>query len=124
MIRRPPRSTRTDTLFPYTTLVRSAVPPRHRIPDHQDTPPPHAGTAPVRCTPANQPPRPCPTDAVWLRRRPPPDVPFSLRFPDLTAQPFNFLRASFFARRATTHTECRPSCTRHTHNRSPALPVP
>src|SRR3546814_7261264 len=25
MIRRPPRSTRTDTLFPYTTLVRSGV---------------------------------------------------------------------------------------------------
>src|SRR3546814_3334014 len=28
MIRRPPRSTRTDTLFPYTTLFRS--PPRPR----------------------------------------------------------------------------------------------
>src|SRR3546814_12310438 len=29
MIRRPPRSTRTDTLFPYTTLFRSPqVPPR------------------------------------------------------------------------------------------------
>src|SRR3546814_17271528 len=27
MIRRPPRSTRTDTLFPYTTLVRSMPPP-------------------------------------------------------------------------------------------------
>src|SRR3546814_20472046 len=26
MLRRPPRSTRTDTLFPYTTLVRSARP--------------------------------------------------------------------------------------------------
>src|SRR3546814_13956000 len=26
MIRRPPRSTRTDTLFPYTTLFRSATP--------------------------------------------------------------------------------------------------
>src|SRR3546814_17952090 len=26
MIRRPPRSTRTDTLFPYTTLFRSAFP--------------------------------------------------------------------------------------------------
>src|SRR3546814_2417087 len=26
MIRRPPRSTRTDTLFPYTTLFRSTVP--------------------------------------------------------------------------------------------------
>src|SRR3546814_3522307 len=33
MIRRPPRSTRTDTLFPYTTLFRCAVirqPPRQR----------------------------------------------------------------------------------------------
>src|SRR3546814_6414023 len=27
MIRRPPRSTRTDTLFPYTTLFRSAADP-------------------------------------------------------------------------------------------------
>src|SRR3546814_4602856 len=26
MIRRPPRSTRTDTLFPYTTLFRSVLP--------------------------------------------------------------------------------------------------
>src|SRR3546814_11556161 len=36
MIRRPPRSTRTDTLFPYTTLFRSAEPwqacPRRRAP--------------------------------------------------------------------------------------------
>src|SRR3546814_11255639 len=30
MIRRPPRSTRTDTLFPYTTLFRSRRPQRHR----------------------------------------------------------------------------------------------
>src|SRR3546814_83378 len=28
MIRRPPRSTRTDTLFPYTTLFRSPGPPK------------------------------------------------------------------------------------------------
>src|SRR3546814_1101844 len=28
MIRRPPRSTRTDTLFPYTTLFRSGCLPR------------------------------------------------------------------------------------------------
>src|SRR3546814_7024756 len=28
MIRRPPRSTRTDTLFPYTTLFRSHAPVR------------------------------------------------------------------------------------------------
>src|SRR3546814_4857860 len=31
MIRRPPRSTRTDTLFPYTTLVRSALVHRRRF---------------------------------------------------------------------------------------------
>src|SRR3546814_3918519 len=30
MIRRPPRSTRTDTLFPYTTLFRSWREPRFR----------------------------------------------------------------------------------------------
>src|SRR3546814_11621363 len=31
MIRPPPRSTRTDTLFPYTTLFRSRPQPRHRL---------------------------------------------------------------------------------------------
>src|SRR3546814_1901252 len=30
MIRRPPRSTRTDTLFPYTTLFRSPLGERHQ----------------------------------------------------------------------------------------------
>src|SRR3546814_12067386 len=30
MIRRPPRSTRTDTLFPYTTLFRSALDIRYQ----------------------------------------------------------------------------------------------
>src|SRR3546814_13831196 len=32
MIRRPPRSTRTDTLFPYTTLFRSAGPDAPPVP--------------------------------------------------------------------------------------------
>src|SRR3546814_12513410 len=32
IIRRPPRSTRTDTLFPYTTLFRSAVLRRIAVP--------------------------------------------------------------------------------------------
>src|SRR3546814_7130780 len=32
MIRRPPRSTRTDTLFPYTTLFRSAPYPARMTP--------------------------------------------------------------------------------------------
>src|SRR3546814_16755774 len=32
MLRRPPRSTRTETLFPYTTLFRSAALPQHMEP--------------------------------------------------------------------------------------------
>src|SRR3546814_16008985 len=53
MIRRPPRSTRTDTLFPYTTLFRShgssgraqAVRPRSTL-AHSCPSPPTAPTAP------------------------------------------------------------------------------
>src|SRR3546814_11293239 len=50
MIRRPPGSTRTDTLFPYTTLVRSLVgraPADARAPD-RDLPIPRPRAAP-RC---------------------------------------------------------------------------
>src|SRR3546814_7536394 len=35
MIRRPPRSTRTDTLFPYTTLFRSQKTENHYLQDQQ-----------------------------------------------------------------------------------------
>src|SRR3546814_12627157 len=38
MIRRPPRSTRTDTLFPYTTLFRSAAAARGATPAAARTP--------------------------------------------------------------------------------------
>src|SRR3546814_1145432 len=56
MIRRPPRSTRTDTLFPYTTLFRSqrdnrrADRPRRRRPQDRDVHDlcRHAGRATVR----------------------------------------------------------------------------
>src|SRR3546814_6983008 len=37
MIRRPPRSTRTDTLFPYTTLFRSAWPATAAAPSRART---------------------------------------------------------------------------------------
>src|SRR3546814_10618093 len=36
MIRRPPRSTRTDTLFPYTTLFRSSQLAGTRLTDDED----------------------------------------------------------------------------------------
>src|SRR3546814_4585957 len=40
MIRRPPRSTRTDTLFPYTTLFRSVL--RGKRPQHYGCPTPRS----------------------------------------------------------------------------------
>src|SRR3546814_3610056 len=39
MIRRPPRSTRTDTLFPYTTLFRSAAVDARGFEPHRLQPP-------------------------------------------------------------------------------------
>src|SRR3546814_7910377 len=59
MILRPPRSTRTDTLFPYTTLVRSrtlcatVIPASacnrvaHRVGSHRGVQPVFVGTHPV-----------------------------------------------------------------------------
>src|SRR3546814_18550037 len=41
MIRRPPRSTRTDTLFPYTTLFRSE-PAQRRLPPEDRLLPSHS----------------------------------------------------------------------------------
>src|SRR3546814_1795366 len=38
MIRRPPRSTRTDTLFPYTTLFRSRLDASRRLPGRRPCP--------------------------------------------------------------------------------------
>src|SRR3546814_13750633 len=67
MIRRPPRSTRTDTLFPYTTLFRS---PR---PGLAESPP---------CN--NQPRPPVSIRGKLLRTRPKGPVPLQQRIiPDL-----------------------------------------
>src|SRR3546814_21026752 len=47
MLRRPPRSTRTDTLFPYTTLCRSGT-ELHRLSRHDRVPgPTRHGAVPV-----------------------------------------------------------------------------
>src|SRR3546814_7196739 len=48
MIRRPPRSTRTDTLCPYTTLFRSLLEPLALPDTPPDAPPPSADAAPFR----------------------------------------------------------------------------
>src|SRR3546814_2609132 len=59
MIRRPPRSTRTDTLFPYTTLFRSSPAPETMSwpPAGQHTPPtqPPAASMYAPAQPVSQP---------------------------------------------------------------------
>src|SRR3546814_9223785 len=58
MIRRPPRSTRTDTLFPYTTLFRSGDEARGRAAGRGQDPRRRAGRgAAVRAD--RRPARPC-----------------------------------------------------------------
>src|SRR3546814_17821204 len=57
MIRRPPRSTRTDTLFPYTTLFRSVS--RNQVFQRQTV-------VPLR--------PPLPGALVWAQRRRPPTL--------------------------------------------------
>src|SRR3546814_10939526 len=58
MIRRPPRSTRTDTLFPYTTLFRSlgALPVRIFVADgiHDDLAQPRCHGANLRLSPVGK----------------------------------------------------------------------
>src|SRR3546814_7041201 len=62
MIRRPPRSTRTDTLFPYTTLFRSCRggPPGTPLSSStrasgRNSPPPPPGSTDARVLPAGAP---------------------------------------------------------------------
>src|SRR3546814_4928718 len=72
MIRLPPRSTRTDTLFPYTTLFRSGTSRRWagrrqltvsgRL--HGHTPVPRHPLAPFQ---AAEPPDPCREHQTWSR---------------------------------------------------------
>src|SRR3546814_3553292 len=68
MIRRPPRSTRTDTLFPYTTLFRSRRPPSTSGPGcGHGRVPPTGGTPPETLRRARS-PRSCGSCAPSRRR--------------------------------------------------------
>src|SRR3546814_2586396 len=82
MIRRPPRSTRTDTLFPYTTLFRSPAPERPARA-------PAARSAPRR-TPAPG-SRPRPGDC----RRPIPTCRTSRRSEEHTSELQSLMRISY-----------------------------
>src|SRR3546814_12701311 len=66
MIRRPPRSTRTDTLFPYTTLFRSELFPAHAGPSpaHRAVERRHLRHPLIGAHVAGGPEVPCPADRV------------------------------------------------------------
>src|SRR3546814_5957549 len=72
MIRRPPRSTRTDTLFPYTTRFRSACAPSRSRGSRgtRATPAPSRGSTPACASPPGPACGPSPGDGCagpWLR---------------------------------------------------------
>src|SRR3546814_1200164 len=69
MIRRPPRSTRTDTLFPYTTLFRS--PGRPRKPKKNRPTPKTPRTRPSHTAPDEQPTGTDPVPVATFRHNPP-----------------------------------------------------
>src|SRR3546814_8523681 len=109
MIRRPPRSTRTDTLFPYTTLFRSPL-KRPR--------PSRAVTRHRRRTWLRPPPQPCPKLArhrsaccpprLHSPRRPPQKFP---RAEEHTSELQSLMRISYAVfclkkkQRTHTHTD-------------------
>src|SRR3546814_19689322 len=98
MIRRPPRSTRTDTLFPYTTLFRSV---------REGLFGPSLGRTPARCALRGQPAavRSVPDKFVEPERaRPPP-----LRSEEHTSELQSLIRISYAVfclkkKKTTTHT--------------------
>src|SRR3546814_11005642 len=82
MIRRPPRSTRTDTLFPYTTLFRSPVAARRQ----REVPP----TAPARVRPDRARPRK-PTESATTARQRAAGGQIREAFQDIALEPDNMI---------------------------------
>src|SRR3546814_19552198 len=77
MIRRPPRSTRTYTLFPYSTLFRAPVRQVQAVSGPQRSPPPaSAGKCRpmARCTPRSSPAEQATSVSSAARSRTPPKL--------------------------------------------------
>src|SRR3546814_6155828 len=109
MIRRPPRSTRTDTLFPDTTLFRSE--PAHRVrvrsallPGRLAGPSRAAGDVPRGAAPPPRPP-------AGLRR-PAPLPRVELRSEEHTSELQSLMRKSYavFCLKKQKHEHCKIQC--------------
>src|SRR3546814_6096847 len=97
MIRRPPRSTRTDTLFPYTTLFRSLSPGRSAGAITQNA---HACTGNPRSGPDLPPHHPDYRSARggarrWSGKTNPPDAGSSSRSEEHTSELQSLMRISY-----------------------------
>src|SRR3546814_1797131 len=113
MIRRPPRSTRTDTLFPYTTLFRSPFRPDPRLGK-----PPEAGVDPIGRPPLGDDAGDGPGARIdrLPARRGEPDGPGSARSEEHTSELQSLMRISYavFCLKKKNNT----NTTRHTkHNK-------
>src|SRR3546814_7223994 len=119
MIRRPPRSTRTDTLFPYTTLFRSLITRKSRgdlvdtfcqthcqLPDFQ--------FAKVRRAHLAFPKSPCPAVAVPSPESPVPSPAVVRLGPGSRINSINLLKSPA--------TSCGPGLASRTEEHTSALP--
>src|SRR3546814_6069166 len=88
MIRRPPRSTRTDTLFPYTTLFRSSTPEKG-LPAISNAPPKSPAPAPLPARRASTPSSPKPAHP------PDPATAPALRSEEHTSELQSLMRISY-----------------------------
>src|SRR3546814_3986588 len=98
MIRRPPRATRTDTLFPYTTLCRSQTPAAQG----RESPAPCARVSGLRLRADNEAPR---RTAQWSRQEVP--MIYHLRSEEHTSELQSLMRISydvFCLKQKSTHT--------------------
>src|SRR3546814_5474119 len=115
MIRRPPRSTRTDTLFPYTTLFRSTDWPKPLI-----FTPPSCGTGVSWVLPKTKPRRPrrrslkhSRSVVPVQRKHHPPQLSIAKRSEEHTSELQSLMRISYAVfclkkKNNNTHTSTRP----------------
>src|SRR3546814_6632657 len=116
MIRRPPRSTRTDTLFPYTTLFRSPRRDRRRVlgsgQGRAQQPRRHAAE---RWHARRLVPRPCPGVLRWPGRE--------HRSEEHTSELQSLMRISYavfcLKKKKTTKHHCTNKIDRKTQHKSP-----
>src|SRR3546814_2783594 len=120
MIRRPPRSTRTDTLFPYTTLFRSE--PKPEPPKEVPKPPEFPKEEPKPEPPKVEPKIELPKEDSKVepsKEEPKPEPP-KRRSEEHTSELQSLMRISYavFCWKKTNHTNSNKTTIKHNKNRN------